>query len=67
MNYKKLKEAAVALERAADAAMKATGHPHTTMLPCNHQIAAAKAEVACAKALIKDAMADKQMLRNLRS
>lgn len=58
MNYKKLKEAAAALERAADAVMKATTHPHTTVLPCKHQITAAKAEVACAKALIKDAEGD---------
>jgi hypothetical protein len=58
MNYKKLKEAAAALERAAEAAMKATSHPHTTLLHCKHQMAAAKAEVGCAKALIKDAEQD---------
>ena len=51
----KLREAIGCLTRAAS---DSTGYPHGTAIPCKHRQAAARAEVAAAVALIKEAEYD---------
>lgn len=57
MDYKKLDEAAKALERASGAAFASVQYPHGQAQPCEHQDKVARAEVACALALIEEAKA----------
>ena len=54
MSNQKLAEAAKAIERAYKASQLAVAYPHGYSTPCRLQLDAAKAEVACATALIAD-------------
>jgi hypothetical protein len=54
----KLRDAAKALERAADAAWQSVQYPNGRALPCRAQQDAATAEVECAKRLIEEAQSD---------
>jgi hypothetical protein len=55
LQYEPLKQAAKALERAAEAAINATLTPNRRPSPCDLQMSAARAEVNCALELIKQA------------
>ena len=55
LQFKLLKQASKALERAASSAWHASLLPNTTASPCEEQMKVAQAEVACALALIKQA------------
>ena len=57
MDYKKLKDAADALERAARAVWRGQQYPHSYSVPCCHHIIAARAEIDCARALVDEAEA----------
>ncbi len=54
MSNQKLADAAKAIERAYKASQCAVDYPHGYTTPCKTQLAAAKAEVECAIALIAD-------------
>lgn len=53
--YEKLKEAAKALERAAQAAWMAEQYPHSRVSPCVLQMEAAQHEISCASGLMDQA------------
>jgi hypothetical protein len=54
-DYRKIKEAMAALDRAADAAWRAEQYPHSRSGPCRDQMKVANDEISCAKALLKKA------------